>query len=178
MAGEGITAGKQRGSRANGTRVAAGGLQVDQQIDRLVTEFWNARGGTGNRHEVDIALLQEGMRLRVDPRGNDTDFEYRTRRTAEYKAHADDQADGKQQRENQRRTIAEEFEVAGVPDRKQASHHVRRSFPVSSRNRSSRFGGRIRKFFNDTWALIRVRNALSTSWVAISTRSLATPSPE
>src|SRR6185312_4939290 len=85
--------------------------------------------------------------------------------------HADNQHDGQQQRENQRGAVANEFQVTGVPDGKQASHHVRSSLPVSSRKRSSRFGGRIRKFFSGTWASISLRRVVSTSCVAISTRS-------
>src|SRR6185436_7319375 len=130
-----------------------------------------------HRHEVDEALGEKRMRLLVDLLGHDADLEQRPLFAAENEAHAEDHADGQEQRENQRAPVPQEFEVAGMPDGEeplQANEvHARSSFPVSSRNRSSRLGGRMRRSVSGTRASISTRSVPSRSSVVISTRSLA-----
>src|SRR5256884_932483 len=88
-------------------------------------------------------------------------------------SHADDEHHRQQQREHERPPVAQELEIARVQHREEAAHHGRSSLPVSSRNRSSRLPGRIRRWPSGTRASSSVRSVASRSWVLISTRSLA-----
>src|SRR5690606_33021430 len=91
---------------------------------------------------------------------------------AEYKAHAEHERERQQQREDERAAITQELEVARMPDREQAPDHGRSSLPVSSRNRSSRLGGRMRRLRSGTWTAISALSVWSMSSVVISTRSV------
>ena len=106
--------------------------------------------------------------------GDHADLEEAPRLAAEDHGERDDQRQREQEVEDERRTVAQELEVARGPDRQQAPEvHVRNSRPVSSRNRSSRFRGRILRCFSGIPRSRRVRSASSTSAVEISTRSPA-----
>src|SRR5207248_3260929 len=119
------------------------------------------------------ALGEERMRERVGSVAEQADLEQRPLRAAEHEAHADDEHHRQQQREHERLPVAQELEIARVQHREEAAHHGRSSLPVSSRNRSSRLPGRIRRWPSGTRASSSVRSVASRSWVLISTRSLA-----
>src|SRR5262245_45162604 len=98
-----------------------------------------------SRDEVDIALLQERMMYGFEVGGDHVDFEHCALFAPEDEAHADDQCDGQHDRVDESAAVADELQVAGVPYGQHAFDHARNSLPVSSRKRSSRFGGRMRK---------------------------------
>src|SRR5690606_32383207 len=92
---------------------------------------------------------------------------------AEHEAHAHNERDRQHEHEDQGAAVADEFEVPRVPHGEEPFHHARSSLPVSSRKRSSRLGGRMRRSLSGTRASMSLRSVPSRSSVAISTRSLA-----
>src|SRR5882757_3335594 len=151
--------------------VAGCAVQIEQQVDLLMCHFLDACRLIADGHKLRIPLAQERMRAFVDDLRDHADLEQGTFLAAEHEAHADHEGDGQDQSEDQRRPVANELQVPGMPDGGKSLHHVRSSLPVSSRNKSSRFAGRIRKLESGTCASISVRSVASRSSVVISIRS-------
>src|SRR5437870_8406054 len=150
-----------------------GRAQLEQQVDLLMRELAQGLGLLRQADELDVALGEERMRERVGSVAEEANLEQPPLRAAEHEAHADDEHHRQQQREHERPPVAQELEIARVQHREEAAHHGRSSLPVSSRNRSSRLPGRIRRWPSGTRASSSVRSVASRSWVLISTRSLA-----
>src|SRR3984885_11495735 len=150
--------------------------RIQEQVKLMSAHLADGIRSIIDGYEVDIAFVQEGVALGGELRGQYADFEERSLRAAKHDAHSDYERDRHDQREDQCAAVAHKFEVAGVPGCKQPLDHARSSEPVSSRNRSSRFGGRMRSCVNRTRASMSARKVPSRSSVVISMRSPASKS--